>query len=501
MAWKSLLAIGLVPVVLQLATSGNYGIFRDELYYLACAKRLAWGYVDHPPFSIAVLRFWTGLFGESTESIRVLPALMGGMLPSLSGLIAWRLGGGPAAQRIAALGVGIAPLLLGINGFFSMNAFDLLLWSVLFLILCVFLERPRPVLWLAVGLIAGVGLLNKLSMGVWGVALVGALVLGPHRRQFARWELWFGGVLAVLIFLPHLLWQHDHNWPTREFLENAATDKNLHRSLPAYLGGLIIELHLLNAPLWIAGLIWLLAAPAGRQFRLLGIMAVLVIGIFYIQGGKVYYAAPLMPMLIAAGSLPVGKAMRRWGGRWAEPAVLVLLAAGGAMTMPLAVPVLPPEELVAYQERLGLRAVQEEKNAIAELDQHFADRFGWKELAESVRDVVSKLPESERAKALILTRNYGEAGALEYFGKEPKLPRTASGHNNYALWGYGEKPQIVIAVGISPKFLEMNFADITVGGRHDAMWALPDERDYDIYVCREPLRDFDDIWSDLRRFI
>lgn len=441
------------------------------------------------------------MFGDSLESIRVLPALTGALVAGLAGLLAWRMGGGVMAQRIASMAVAIAPLLLGITGFYSMNAFDLLLWTLLFLILCVYLERPQPGLWLAIGAIAGLGLMNKLSMLVWGVALVAGLILTAHRRQFARWELWAGGALAGVIFLPHVIWQLNHGWPTREFLENAAAFKNIHRSLPAYFSGLIVELHPLNAPIWIAGLIWLLAAPAARKFRMLGIMAVIIIAVLYLQGGKVYYVAPLMPTLLAAGALPLETAIRRWGGRWAEPAALALLAAGGALTAPLAVPLLSPGDLVAYQERLGLRAVQEEANELAELDQHFADRFGWGDLAETVRAVVQRLPETERQGALILTRNYGEAGALEYFGGKKGLPRVASGHNNYALWGYGETPRLVIAVGLSRDVLEAYFDEITVAAQHDTLWALPDERGYGIYLCRAPLLPFAEIWQDLRRFI
>jgi hypothetical protein len=187
--------------------------------------------------------------------------------------------------------------------------------------------------------------------------------------------------------------------------------------------------------------------------------------------------------------------------RGGATAILILLAVGGAFTAPLAVPLLEPETLVAYQQRLGLRAVQEEKDALAELDQHFADRFGWEAMAEAVAGVIASLPEEERKDALVLTRNYGEAGALEYYAPRFGIPRVASGHNNYGLWGYGDAPSLVIGVGLSREKLETYFGEIETAARLNNRWAMPDEGRIEIFLCREPRRPFEEIWADLRRSI
>lgn len=499
--WKGVTLIAALPLVLHLWAHRDYGIFRDEFYYLACARRLAWGYVDHPPFSIAILRLWTLVFGDSQFSLRVIPALLASTTVLLAAQIARRLGGGAGAQRLAALAVSLAPLLLGLTSFYSMNAWDLALWSGLFLLVVTILNGGSSRLWLAVGLLAGMALLNKLSVLVWGVALVAGLALTPHRKQFARWELWAGGGLAVLMFLPHVAWQAANDAPTLDFLSNAANLKNTNHSFTDFVLGLVVELHPLNAAIWLTGIGWLLFGPGARPYRMLGWMALIVFVLFFLQGGKVYYVAPLAPMLLAAGGVAVDGLLRRSGKAWAPAMAPRLLLVGGIVTAPLAVPLLPPAALVAYQERLGLRAVQEEQNELAELDQHFADRFGWEEMTEGVLEVVSALPEAERDRALILTRNYGEAGALEYFGRGRGMPHVASGHNNYALWGYGETPTMVVAVGMPKAFLDENFGEAEMAARLDLAWALPDERHAAIFVCREPLKDFEDIWSAARKFI
>jgi hypothetical protein len=207
-------------------------------------------------------------------------------------------------------------------------------------------------------------------------------------------------------------------------------------------------------------------------------------------------------VLLAAGGVFIERGLARTNRPDAiASGILGLLLVGGALTAPLAVPLLSPTNLVAYQTRLGLRAAVEEVNEVADLDQHFADRFGWREMAEAVDAAVRTLPEAERRTALILARNYGEAASLEYHGRDLGLPPVASGHNNYALWGFGEAPDVVIAIGFSRKFIDDQFERVVEAGRIDAEWAMPYERDLPILVARSPRRSFGDIWSELRRFI
>ena len=219
--WPVLLVPAAVQFVLHVLTNGSYGIFRDEYYYLACAERLAWGYVDQPPLSIWILAGWTAIFGDSIHAIRILPAVCGAALVVLSGAIAARLGGGRWAQAFAAVGSAIGAAGLVIAGFYSMNCFDLVLWAVAFYLLVVIAGTGDGRWWPWFGLVVGLGLFNKIGLAVLGMAVVAGLLLTEHRRQLADWRLYAGGALAAAFLAPYVLWNMASGWPTGEFISNA----------------------------------------------------------------------------------------------------------------------------------------------------------------------------------------------------------------------------------------------------------------------------------------
>src|SRR5271157_3335220 len=197
----------LIKLALHLVTHKGFGFLSDEFYCIACSKRLAWGYVDHPPLSILLLRLDRWLFGDSLLSIRLLPALAGGATVLLTGLLARRLGAGRFGQWLAQLCVLIAPVYLAFSHTFSMNAFEVLFWLAAFYILVLIFDGGSPKLWIAFGLVAGLGLQNKITMLSLGFGLVVGLVLTRQRRHFLSGWFWLGGALAGLIFLPYVLWQ------------------------------------------------------------------------------------------------------------------------------------------------------------------------------------------------------------------------------------------------------------------------------------------------------
>src|SRR5262245_7654338 len=165
------LVIAAATLLVHLVASRGYGVFRDEFYYLACADHLDWGYVDHPPLSIAVLWAWRALFGESALALRVLPSLAGAALVLLGARIAREMSGGRFAEGLAAVGVAAAPAYFGIDSFFSMNAFDLLFWAAAALLVARIVNTGNPRLWLWLGVLLGLGLQNKISVLFFGFGL------------------------------------------------------------------------------------------------------------------------------------------------------------------------------------------------------------------------------------------------------------------------------------------------------------------------------------------
>src|SRR5215468_4743111 len=220
-------ATALVVVALQLATGWRYGLFRDELYYLACASHLDWGYVDHPPLSIGVLAGVRALLGDSLFALRIVPALLFGSLVWLAARLAREMGGGRFAQSLAALAVAIAPQYLALAGFYSMNAFDLVFWALGTPLVARLVRTNDLRLWRPLGVVIGLGLLTKISMLLFALGLAVAVLLTPLRRHLARRELWEGVALALVLASLYALWQLRHDWATVEFTRNAARYKNV----------------------------------------------------------------------------------------------------------------------------------------------------------------------------------------------------------------------------------------------------------------------------------
>jgi len=492
----------LAVVALQLATGWRYGLFRDEFYYLACASHLDWGYVDHPPLSILVLAGVRGLLGDGLLAVRLVPVLLLGLLVWLAARLARELGGGRFAQSLAGLTVAVAPEYLALTGFYSMNAFDLVFWAVAALLVARLARTDDVWLWRPLGLVIGVGLLNKVSLLFFAFGLAVAVLVTPLRRHLARRELWEGVVLALVLLSPYVLWQLRHDWATLEFMRNASRYKNVALSPLSFATAQILDLHPLNAPIWLMGLGWLLFGPRGRRFRALGIVFIVTFVLLAVQHSKPYYLSPAFPMLLAAGALVVEGFTERQSWRWVRPALLAVLALGGAMTAPLAVPVLPVEALIAYQRALGITPTAAERNRLGPLNQHFADRFGWEELTREVARIYATLPAEERGKVRIVTRNYGEAGAIDYYGRPYGLPPAVSPHNNYYLWGPGpDDAQVLIMVGWSSKELAGSFSQVEVAGRVESPYAMPFETRWPIHLCRGLKAPLPEAWRQGKMFI
>lgn len=497
---KGVLVVAGLVTLAHLAVAGQYGIFRDELYYLACAKRLAWGYVDHPP-AVAVLA-WLGatLFGESAAGLRIIPILIGGAAVVVTGDLARRLGGGTFAQVLAALATGLATGLLFLFHILSMNGLEILLWTVAAWLLVARLRHHAPAsAWIWFGVVCGLGLLTKHSMAIFGAGVAAGLVLTRVRRELAVPHLWVGLLIAVAMASPHLWWQVAHGWPIVEFTQNAQAFKITPLSPLAFLGEVLLHAGPGPALLLVAGFGALVAGRSFRDVRALGVAVAVVLLVLLSTRAKAYYFGAAFPLLFAAGATWVEArlaARRSW--RWGFATALVATALALA---PMALPVMPIEQFVAYARRLGVTPASGERHAMGELPQHFADMFGWESMAATVSRVYQALPEAERATARVYTQNYGEAGALEYFATRYPLPPAISGHNTYHLWGPGEgEISTLIILGGRVESHERVFARVDEVARTSCDYCMPYERDLPVYVAREPRVALADVWPAVKHF-
>jgi hypothetical protein len=490
-------ALGLL--LLHVAFLPGYGVFRDELYYMACGRHPGWGYVDHPPIVAWMAWIVRQVAGDSHLALRFVAAVGAATTVFVVARIAKELGGGAFARLLAGLTAALLPVSLSLGSIYSMNAFDLLFWAVLFWLLTRLLGGGDPRLWLAFGAVAGLGLLNKISVLFLGFGLVVGLVLSRRWDVFrSRW-LWLGGGLAAVVFLPHLVWQQLNSWLTLEFMANARRFKMVALSPGDFVGQVV--LHTAVAPwLWVLGLAWLLLGRAAKPFRTLGFAFLAVLVVLVLTGGKPYYLAAAYAAPLAAGAV----ALEGWTKarvRWLRPVLTVLVVVVGLAIAPLGRPVLPVDDFVRYAAAIGIEAAPEERHEMGRLPQFFADMHGWREMAETVAGVVRSLPEKERRGACIFGQNYGEAGAMEYFGPGLDLPPAISAHNSYWLWGPGEcDGDVLIVIGDERRRLEGLFESVELGATFTCRDCMPYENDLPIWICRGLKMPIDELWIDIRSF-
>ena len=430
LAVGALVALCAAKLLLHLFTSvQHYGYFRDELYYLDMARHLDWGYVDAAPL-IAVYARIALLMGGSLAALRILPAMAGTGLVALSILTVRELGGARYAQFLAGLAVLLAPGMLAVDTLMTMNAFEPLFWMGCLLVVIRILRTGNSRLWLWFGVLAGLGLENKHSTLFFGFAVAVAVLLVRPREFFKPW-IWIAVAIAVALFMPNLIWQIKRHFPTLEDLENVRREgKNVVLPPLAFIKQQILMMHPVLFPVWLVGAFWLLRE---RRWRLLGVVFVVFFVTMEILHAKDYYLFPIYPLVFAAGAV----AIERWTGKrfWLKAAVAAVVVLGTLPAVPLATWMLTPDQYLSYQAALGFKPSKAEVHMQSLWPQPAADQFGWPQLVGEVAEVYTSIPPDQRAKTGIWAGNYGEAGAINFWGPRYGLPTAYSRHQNYWYWG------------------------------------------------------------------
>lgn len=507
-----------IKLVLHIATNLwqahlGYGYFRDEMYYIACGRHLAWGYVDHGPIVAVQAKLALALFGKSLAGIRMLSAAGGAVRIFLTGILAWSLGGRRPAQGLAMLCVLVAPLYTGLDSFLSMNSTESMFWMtcILSLILMVRAEHAgvrSDGLWLLFGLSAGLGLLNKPSMAFFLVALLAGLLLTQQRKLLFNRYAAAGVTLLVLIALPNLLWQVHNHWPTLEFLHNGRVEnKNIALAPIPFLVTQIVNLQPLTVLVWGTGLVWLLRSSLARSWRWIGITYLLFLAIMMALHAKDYYVVPIYPVLFAAGGIAWERRFAKSKGvaadrAYAFPILETIFLIAAIITLPLSIPVLKPDTWLAYTKATHLDRINgnTENEASSTLPQFYADRFGWQEEVDQVTRIYHSLSPQDQAKVGIYCSNYGEASAINFLGQG--LPTAISGHNSYFLWGpNGNAGDVMIVVnGSSLEQMRKYYTSVELVGRLNHPLSMPYEH-RKIYLVRGRLQNLTTDWNRFKLYI
>ena len=497
----AVVAIAFGKIVLHSVFNNAYGYFRDEFDYLACGDHPAWGYVDQPPLLPFLVRVSRIVLGESLRSIRFIPAVASAAIVILTALIAREFGGRRFALWLAAVAVLIAPTYLSDGSLLTTNCLEPALWMGCAYFAILAIKRDGRY-WLGFGVIAGLGMEEKYSIAIFGLGIVVGLLMTRHRRVFLQKWIWIGGLIAFLIFLPNLIWNIRNHWPFLELLHNIrAHGRDVQLSPLQFFLQQVLLLHPLTAPVWITGLIALLFSWRFRDYRLLGWSYVISFIAFVVLKGKNYYLAPIYPMLLAAGAVVIDRGVDRTRQVWLKPAMIVLLLAGGVWFLPIVVPIFSADHFIAYMNTLPFTIPRSEHgHERAVLPQHYADQFGWEELAAVTAQAWARLPASQRADCGIFAQNYGQAGAIDFFGPRYGLPKALSGHQTYYLWGpRNYSGQCLIVLDDKKERLDELFEQVEYVGTSDNPYAL--ERHVPVFICRgAKFGTLARIWPQLKRW-
>ena len=491
--WLIALVIGLV----HLAVAGRYDIFRNELYFIVCGRHPDFGYVDQPPL-VPLLAAATQVFGDNPWLLRLPAVAAAAGLVLLTASFCRLLGGNAIAARIAGIAAGVAPALMALTTTTTTATFEPIAWTAFayFLTRVVVHGDRRAVLW--AGLVAGLAMEAKYGIAFWSAPLGIGVLLTSARRILVWPALWLGVLVGVLLALPSLLWQALHGWPFLEVHANHLASGANFTGTPIRFE--IIQLFAMNillAPLWIAGVVapflWTPLKPA--RFLSVGLVGATIL--VFVAHGKDYYLFPVYPSVFAVGAVVLARIQPMVRTVWLTAALVVSLALA-----PIALPILDPPALASYLAVSHLAPPPSEAAAVgAPLTQLFSDELGWRELEKQVASIYHSLSTDEQSRTAILAVDYGEAAALDVYGKQDRLPPALCGQNQYFLWGArGYNGSILIHVNGDPNRWRRGCDSVEVVGKFGVPYTMPYENARPIFICRGLRRNLSEIWSRLKRY-
>lgn len=490
-------------ILLHFVSITRFDYFRDEFYYLACADHLSFGYVDHPPISILILKIIRSLLGESLVAIRLLPVIGSGLFVLLAGLLAREMGGKKTAVALACTAA-IAPVgNFILFHFYSMNFIDMIFWEVIIFIVLRIINTENPKYWILFGIATGLGLENKISILFLGFGIFVGLLLTKERNYFRSPYLWIGGGISLILFTPYILWNIVHGWPTLQFMENATRFKMASVSPFQFFINQIIYNNPVSLLIWIPGLLYFFFHSDGKKYRLFGWMYLAIYILFTVQQAKDYYLAGIYPVLFAGGALFWEKWITRKQRSYITPILITFILIPTLLIAPVCLPILSIKTTIKLTKILGLTQHSSENHRLTVLPQHYADMFGWRQMVEKVAKAYNSLSPQEKNSCIIYGDNYGVAGAIRLFGKKYSLPTAYSGHNSYFYWPppLDFQPQVIIIIGGDKKDHEESLESVIQVDETDNDYAIPHENHKPIYIGRGLKKSLKQIWPTVGFFI
>lgn len=494
LAWSWIAWVLAAKIILHFFTNGNYSYHRDELLYLALGNHPDFGHWSNGPLIGWTSWFIQHVLGDSPFMIRFIPTLLGCGLIVLAAAMARDMGSGKWGQFLAALSILVSPMYLRASTMFQPVIFDVFLWTSFTYLLVRYLHTEERKYIIGFGVAFGISLLNKYTPVFYLIALVLALLATPHRTLLLKKETGMAALVALLIFLPNLLWQKAYNFPVIQHMEDLSSSQ-LANIKPV---NFLLDQLLLNMPsmlLLFGGLIFLFSTK-GRRFRLLGWLYLAIIMLFLVFKGKSYYSAGIYPVLLAGGAV----AWEQWiKPQWGKAGLGVLMILSIIPFLPLGVYILPLEKMVDYSTWLENEVkldgpLRWEDGVVHDLPQDYADMCGWEELAQIAQAAYEKAAAPEST--LLYAENYGQAGAVNLWGKKNGLPHCNSFSDNFRLWIDPDfQPTALIYINDElGKDVEALFENIQVIGRITTSYAR--EKGTTVFLCQNAKDDVSQFWHE-----
>ena len=470
-------------VVVLIAFASGYGYHRDELYFLAAGHHLAWAYADQGVVTPLIARAMSEIAPDSLTVLRIPSAFAAGATVLFTGLLAREFAGGRRAELIAAACSAVAVIVLFTGHLLETSTFDLLCWTAVTWLVVRALRTGNDRLWLVTGVVLGAGLMNKPLPAFLAVGLLAGVVIAGPRRLLRNGHVWAGAVIALVIWSPWIIWQASHGWPqidvSRSIASGGSTSSEPWWAIVPFQFLLVSPV---LAPVWIAGLVKLFRDPRVREFRFFAWAWVVLAIVFMASGGKPYYLAGLLPLLLGVGAVAVDGWLARGRTRARMGVLAGAIVLSGVIGAIISLPVLPAssaDPVIAVNGDVG-------------------ETIGWPDFSRTVARVYQRLPDTSHA--VILAGNYGEAGAVDRYGPALGLPHAYSGHNAYGYWGHPPgSAGPVVTIGFGPAYLAAHFRGCTAAAEIQNSAGVDNDEDGEpVAVCRGPRRSWALEWPSLR---
>ena len=487
-----LLMLALGGILIHILFNGQYGFHRDELDFIMNARQLDWGYVSYPPITPLFARLGLELFGESLRDLRTLPAIAQGIVMILAGLMARDMGGKRNAQILTAFAVFITPVSLMGGTVIMYFAFDYLWWVLVAFFTVRLLATDDDRYWLGIGAGIGFGMMTNYTISFWVAGLIVAILVTSARKYLLSKWLYLGAALALLIYLPNLIWQIQHDFISLEYLSFIhARDIQWGRADDFLVNQLIETTNPFSLPLWTVGLSLCLFGASMKRFRPLGWMFLVTFALLLLNKGRSYYTGPAYVMLLAAGAV----GFENWLVTRAEKTRrLGFSLLWGAQVVGSLIAIVLMKPIAPINSPLW--------DVTSGVNEEVTEMVGWQDLTAQVAEIYRSIPESEKAHTVILAGNYGEAGAFDLYGDEYGLPPVISGANSMWYRGYGQpQPETVIAVGFESAHAQAYFKSCEFSGKVTNSFQVSNEETShhtSLYVCREPRKPWNEMWQDMQ---